>query len=259
MKLSKQSLDPLRQFVSDKEFVKDFVRARASNEYNVQTMAVFNSLDQLKNFRWPSNCVVKPTHLSREVIIRRDGAPDISLLQMNEWLNTNYYEKDREKNYKYLAPKIIVEELLLDAEGRIPNDYKIFCFSGKPKFIQVDIDRFGQHLRNCYSLNWERLPFSTLYPQAAEIMPQPSRLSDMIEVASKLARGLNFVRVDLYAFGNVVKVGEITNWPGNGVSRFIPEEADALVGRLFDNADEDVESLFSSLSRQPPVPSSKAV
>lgn len=248
LKLSQHGLDPLRQFISDKEFVKEFVRGRASDEYNVDTIAVFDSLDQLKRFDWPSDCVVKPTHLSREVVIRRNGTPEIDLALLGRWLRTNYYEIDREKNYRFLKPKIIVEKLLLDVAGNIPNDYKLFCFSGKPKFIQVDIDRFGQHLRACYSPNWRRLPFSTLYPQSLESIPQPARLHDMIDIASRLARGLQFVRVDLYAFGNEIKVGEMTNWPGNGVSAFIPEEADALIGRLFDNAEQDVETLFG-LSR----------
>src|SRR5262245_35465416 len=246
LKLSGESLDPLRQFVSDKEFLKDFVRARLSDAYNVKTIAVFDSIDQLRNFDWPSDCVVKPTHLSGELVIRRNGKPDISLAQMDGWLRTNYYDIDRERNYRNLKSKIIVEDLLLDTTENIPNDYKIFCFSGKPKFIQMDIDRFGRHQRSSYSLNWNKLPFTSLYPQAQESFPRPSRLSDMIEVASRLARGLKFVRIDLYAVGNDIKVGEMTSWPGNGVSPFIPEDADAVVGRLFDDPDADIEGLFAS-------------
>ena len=244
LKLSRQGLDPLRQFITDKEFVKEFVLARITDEYNDDTIAVFDNLDQLRGFEWPLDCVVKPTHLSREVIIRRDGKPDISASQLAEWLATNYYEMEREKNYRYLRPKIIVEELLLDVDEQIPNDYKIFCFSGKPKFIQVDVGRFGTHLRACQSLRWTRLPFSTLYPQPPDNLPRPARLQDMIDIASKLSRGLEFVRIDLYAIGNEIKVGEMTNWPGNGVSAFIPPEADGLVGRLFEDADQDVEALF---------------
>jgi hypothetical protein len=245
LKLSNASLDPLRQFVTDKEFVKDFVRARASDKYNVETFAVFDSLDQLRDFEWPADCVIKPTHSSREVIIRRNRKPDVPLERLTQWLGSNYYRDGRERNYRFLRPKIIVERLLLDEDGELPyRDYKIFCFFGKPKFVQVDIDRFGHHRRGYYSLNWKKLPFSMNYPQEMQDIARPAGLDDMLELASKLAEPLGFIRVDLYAVGEEIKVGELTSWAGNCVNQFTPPDADLLLGRLFDSPEEDVEALF---------------
>jgi len=245
LKLSPASLDPLRQLVTDKELVKDFVRARSSDEYNVETYAVFDSLNGLADFKWPMDCVIKPTHSSREVIIRRGGEPDVDLGVLNKWLTSNYYHDGRERNYRYLKPKVIVERLLLGEDGNLPyQDYKIFCFFGKPKFVQVDIDRFGQHRRSYYSLNWKKLPFTMNYPQEPGEIARPARFDDMLKLSAKLAEPLGFIRVDLYAFGQEIKVGELTSWAGNCVNKFTPRGADLLVGRLFENPEKDVETLF---------------
>jgi len=245
LKLSEASLDPLRQLVTDKALVKEFVRARASDDYNVETYAIFDNLNGVADFKWPAECVIKPTHSSREVIIRRGGEPDVDVDILRSWLSSNYYHDGRERNYRYLKPKIIVERLLLDENGSLPyQDYKIFCFFGKPKFVQVDIDRFGQHRRSYYSLNWRKLPFTMNYPLESADIKRPVRLDDMLKLSETLAEPLGFIRVDLYAFGQEIKVGELTSWVGNCVNIFSPHEADSLVGRLFENVEQDVEALF---------------
>src|ERR1044071_510736 len=43
IKTTDEVFDPLRVFVSDKEFVKLYVRAIAGDEYNVRTLAVLRS------------------------------------------------------------------------------------------------------------------------------------------------------------------------------------------------------------------------
>ena len=78
-------------------------------------------------------------------------------------MKLDFYKRSREYVYKNIKRKIIVEELILDDSKEIPNDYKIFCFNGKPKFIQVDINRFKNHKRAFFSIEWEKLPFTTLY------------------------------------------------------------------------------------------------
>lgn len=56
----------------------------------------------------------------------------------------------REWAYYGLEPGIIVEELLINEQNPEAgvNDYKIFCYDGKPKYIIVDVDRYIGHKRN---------------------------------------------------------------------------------------------------------------
>lgn len=37
------------------------------------------------------------------------------------------------------------------------KDYKFFCFNGVPKEVQVGFDRFTNHKRKIYDLNWDLL------------------------------------------------------------------------------------------------------
>jgi hypothetical protein len=82
------------------------------------------------------------------------------------------------------------------------------------------------------------------HPLDAADIERPVRLHDMLDLSERLAEPLGFVRVDLYAPGEEIKVGELTSWVGNCVNIFSPQEADSLVGRLFESVDQDVEVLF---------------
>ena len=110
------------------------------------------------------------------------------------------------------------------------RDYKFFCFNGEPRFIQVDLDRFGFHRRNFYDLKWNRLPFGILYPQYDNDVEQPASLRQMITVARNLSKDFIFSRIDLYELHCQVYFGEITFHPGGGTEPFDPDDYDKIVG-----------------------------
>ena len=71
------------------------------------------------------------------------------------------------------------------------------------------------------------------YPQGPEI-PLPSCFPRMRAVAeSARATGFDFVRVDLYALGDRIVVGELTHYPDGGNKSFDPPEWDARLGALW--------------------------
>ena len=52
----------------------------------------------------------------------------------------------------------------------------------------------------------------------------------MISVATDLAARVDFVRVDIYETNNGIKFGELTNYPGGGIEKFVPESLDEALG-----------------------------
>jgi hypothetical protein len=52
-------------------------------------------------------------------------------------------------------------------------------------------------------------------------------------VAERLAQEFDFVRVDLYALGDRIVVGELTHYPTGGNKSFEPPEWDARLGALW--------------------------
>lgn len=217
IKTSDEILDPVRVFVSDKELVKLFVKAVVGDQFNVPTIQVLHTIAAVKAYQFPPECCIKPTHMSGKVILREKNR-SIDYGEIENWFKISYYKNDREANYKNLKPKVIVEPLIFDTNN--PPDYKVFCYNGKPKLIQVDIDRHIEHTEKFFDLDWNEMPFTMHYPRSRRIMEKPKNLETMLSVASKLSEYFNFVRVDLYSNGEKCFVGEITNCPG-GASGFV--------------------------------------
>lgn len=229
MKASGELQDPLRVFVTDKELLKVYVRDMLGDAYNVDTTRVLRHASEVTEEAFPPRCVVKPTHASGEVIIRREGEA-IDLERIRRWFQLNYYRRSREPNYRYLQAKVIVEPIIFDAEDLI--DYKIFCFNGEPKLIQVDANRHVRHSRRFFDLDWQPLHFGLVYERGTFEVPRPANLAAMIDAAARLSRGFSLIRVDLYSNGERVLVGELTNCPSGANGIFYPADGEAAASRI---------------------------
>jgi hypothetical protein len=127
--------------------------------------------------------------------------------------------------------RIIVEEMLTDADGAVPDDYKFFVFGGNCAFIQVDSGRFGVRTQDFFRPDWQHLALSGGPPWADPEPAKPARLSEMIDVAERLGVGTDFVRVDLYDTGGRIVFGELTSFPAGGDTPFDPESFNEEFGR----------------------------
>src|SRR5690606_21842082 len=82
-------------------------------------------------------------------------------LLLHKWMRKNqYYRGGLEWAYKNVQPRLIAEKYLEEMDRGSITDYKFFCFNGKPKFLEVDLDRDTDHCRDFYNLDWEKLPFT---------------------------------------------------------------------------------------------------
>ena len=150
------------------------------------------------------------------------------------WLDPpSYYDLYREGNYRYLEPKLMVEEYLGEDVRYPPTDYKVFCFSGRAKFIQVDVDRFGQHMQAYFDIHWNRVGVRVAAPTPEGSLVKPRTLSEMIEVSQRLAQAFSFVRVDCYSVGAEVRIGELTHCPNGANKPVIPRKGELELGEHF--------------------------
>ena len=228
-------LDPLCQFVTDKEFAKLYIESVVGSSYLPETYRILRNAHDIEAFvpnRVP--CVVKPTHLSGAALFHTHPNDIIDRSLLREWLSESYYRRTREANYRYLRPKIIVEEFLSEDGFSVPKDYKLFCFHGVPKLIQVVGGRLEGLTRNLYDTNWHRIPIHWHYPPAEEEDGRPESLEEMLEIASQLSSRFSFVRVDLYAISTNVRVGELTFCLGAANEVMLPPAADIELAKLFD-------------------------
>jgi len=230
--------DPVYTKMSDKCQARTFVSDRLGENYLIPLIGEYDDFDDIDFTKFPQQFVIKCSHDSGSVVIVKDkDTMDVDAVKKKicKALRRNYFWIGREWAYKNIEPKIIVEKYLEDESGVELKDYKIFCFGGVPKFIQVDFDRFTNHRRNIYSPKWEYMAFTSMYPTDQDVhVPRPENLDEMLSVAETLSAGVPHVRVDLYSIGSDIKFGELTFYHGSGVEKYDPEEWDGTLGGWID-------------------------
>jgi len=230
LKTSEELLNPLRVFVSDKEYVKFYIKSVIGDKYNVPTLKILETAEDIDAYAFPSDCCIKPTHSSGMVVFREGGEP-LNLHGIKNWLRLNYYKRLREPNYQYLKPKIIVEPLIFSSTS--PADYKVYCYNGVPKAIAVVQDRQTSHKNLLLDAEWNALGYSIRYPLYEGDLEKPENFDEMMDVSRKLSKAFDgFIRVDLYSNGKELKVGELTNLSGGAESIFLPASAEGKFARL---------------------------
>ena len=237
LKNSDEARTALRTRVTDKELVKDYVTELVGPGHVVPTIAVIRSAQDLARYTFPLPCVVKPTHSSQEVMMFRDRQPDARERRiLRYWLWKSYFAASREPNYRHLEKKLIVEEAIGGGLGEI-DDVKVHCFHGRPKLIQVDYGRFGDHRRDLYDMSGALLPVEHRKPPGRRPFPYQDKLAELARLCEGLSAGFTYIRVDFYVFGEKILVGELSSFPSNCTVPFRPAAADRIIARLFDEPD----------------------
>ena len=226
--------NPLRTTLSDKYLVREWVKEKIGEKYLVTSLGVWDSFDEIDFSKLPAQFVLKCTHGTQCNII----VDDISHFDKAEakrniekWMKLNYAYISFELQYKDIVPRILAEQFIQNA-GNDLYDYKIYCYSGKPKYIQFLSDR-KHGLRMAYfDTNWNKMNFVHDHPMIEDEIKKPDNLDEMLHVAEVLSEGFPYVRVDLYRLDNgELKFGEMTFTPAGGGQNFMPPEADELLGR----------------------------
>lgn len=243
---------------ADKVAVRDHVAALVGEAHLPRLLAVVDDPADLRDLQLPPSYVVKPTHGSGAVVVVSPDAPAEARLPgpgdawaychlrpeaveverlvevAREWSEQLYGQgPNKEWAYGQIPRRTIVEELLVGADGGIPEDYKVFVFHQRAGFVQLDLGRFGDRTQDFYTTAWEHLPVSGGPPMASSPQPRPERLDEMLALAETLGAGTDFVRVDFYALPDRVVVGELTNYPGGGDKPFSPPRFNEELGRMW--------------------------
>lgn len=175
----------------------------------------------------PEHWVLKPNHRSGPIEFGA-GPPDLTALAVatEGWLAETQSRLLREWAYSFAERTLLVEEFL---EGAADVDFKLFVFDGVVRLIAVTRDRHGS-LRQClYTPEWTRVD-GAMGNAPAEPEPAPELLATMVRAAETLARGWDFMRVDLYVSDGEVWFGEVTPYPNSGLTPYLPRAFDDWLG-----------------------------
>ena len=201
-------------------------------------LGVWNEVDEIDFDSLPEQFVLKCTHDSGGVVICKDKKTfdkEAAIRKLKHCYKRNYYQNSREPAYKNIKPRVIAEKFMVDETGWDLKDYKIFCFNGKPTYVEVDYNRSVKHMLNAYDLNWNFLEFCDSSPNNRDAnITKPQRLNEMLEIAKKLSKDMAFLRVDMYSIYDKIYCGELTLYPGSGFIQFNPMRTDYELGKLLE-------------------------
>lgn len=218
----------------DKYEVRQFVTDCIGKKYLIDCIDVYESVDKFDLSKLPDQFVLKGTHGSGYNIIVKDKkeiSEESIKIQLKKWMSENFYDIGKEIQYKNIKPRFVCEKYLEDDSGEL-RDYKIFCFDGIPKFIQVDNGRMSNHTQDFYDLNWNKLDLEFAGKNSDICTERPKKLDTMLNLATKLSKKFPFVRVDLYYVDDKIYFGELTFTPTDGMSRFKPNFKDIEISNM---------------------------
>lgn len=219
----------------DKYEVREVIKEKLGDGYMFPLLGVWDSYKDIDFTKLPNQFVLKCTHDSGSVKIVKDK-DEINHQEFNSFftsrLRINSFTLGREYPYKNVKPRIIAEQLM--GGGTIPNDYKFFCFDGKPTIMFVATERAsGDTKFDFYDMDFKHLDIVNIHPQSTVGgIKKPECFEEMKKIAEKCSKGMKFVRIDLYEIGGKVYFGEYTFFHGGGFWLFKPEHWEKDLGDL---------------------------
>lgn len=229
----------------DKYTFKQYIKEKLGDGYTAPLIQVWNSPDEVSIRDVPAQKFVLKSTLQSDgkfiVLVTDKDALDIDAVEneiKTHWFDTRQLLTNSFCSAYYGAkPRVIVEAYVEEFAG-CANDYKLFCFHGKPAFFYVAEDHFknGENTEvypiTFYDLDWNvmdvRYGKHTTNPHVA----RPYHMEEMIRIAKKLSSEFAFVRVDFFDTPDKLYLAELTFYPGGGATPYYPESFDEKMGSM---------------------------
>ncbi|MGI6614337.1 MAG: hypothetical protein GX839_07655 [Fastidiosipila sp.] len=217
---------------ADKYRVREYVAEKGYGNILNELYAVYMSARDINFQSLPKRFVLKCNHASGTNIICEDKTnlnKKETVKKLNKWLKVKNGFISGEYHYNHIVPLIIAEKNLASEDGRLPRDYKVFCFNGEPRFLVVysgkDSRTFISADRAVFDFDWTPLECVTdKYPSSPEKYPRPEKLEEIYQIARGLSSGFPFVRVDFYVAEGRIVFGEMTFFPTGGFKKEFSKE-----------------------------------
>lgn len=236
---------------SDKLLVRDYVKERIGEKYLTKLYQVCNKFGEINFEQLPDQFVIKTNHDSGSVFLIKDKIK-INLKEIKEQtdqsLSRFYGWNNGEWSYKFIDPKIIVEEYIEPLSITPPPDYKFHCVDGKVMWLQYIFDR-GKYTKETIIDAFGRVTdiHFDRNMQHIDTFIKPKKWDEMCSIAERLSKGWKYVRVDLYLIANQPIFGEMTFFPYYGAYK---GEGQKKLGQLLDFDRKTFEPLIYQKNRK---------
>lgn len=221
---------------SDKYLVREYIESKGLGHILNDLYCVYDRPEDINLDDLPDKFVMKLSNGSGTNLICRDKSKLNQVEVIKQFKSFVFKVKanlGREWPYLKTESKIVVERLLEDEThiNNAVNDYKIFCYDGKPEYVICISDRYSAQCNHLvYDTKWNKVNVASEDARINEDSPKPENLEEMLEVAARLSEDFSFARIDLYSVENKIYFGEITFYPWSGYMEFEPDEFDFVLG-----------------------------
>lgn len=232
---------PEYSIMVDKYLAKEYVGEKIGMQHIIPLLGVWDRFEDIDFSKLPDKFVLKCNHDCGGVVICKDKKSfdkRAAKKKLKKHLKQNFYYYGREWPYKNVKPRILCEQYMEDAVDNELKDYKVMCFSGEPKYIQVHSGRYTdkQH-QDFYDTDWNKTNISQTggmkkFQSSDVYAKRPVNLDLMIEFSRELSKEMRQARIDWYEVNGQLYFGEITLFDGSGFVLFDDRKVDEALGSL---------------------------
>lgn len=228
---------PVYKYWVDKYEVRNYIEKTIGSKYLIPIYGVWDKYEDINFDELPPSFVLKCTHDSGSVMFIKDKN-----IMNHEKTRKFFYKRlkvdffhysGREWVYKGLKPRIIAEKYMNMSNNNGIQNYKIYCFNGEPRFLQIEcgLTRNNSTKLDFYDFDLNVMPFFRKdHPRLDSDVIKPRHMDEMIAIAQKLSKDVPFLRVDLYEIEDTIYFSELTFYPGSGYVNFYPQEWNNSIG-----------------------------
>ncbi len=217
-------------FLADKFAVRKYVAERVGERYLIPLLGVYDQLTPEIFADLPEKFILKATHGCKwHQIVRDKSQLDVAatVRRFNRYVRKWYGRKSGQYHYRLIRPRIVIEQLL-EVDGESPADYDFFCYHNRGEFDYALAVVLPNAVRSVYYHHDWSVSNGTCTPEEVARLRAPPNFTEMLDVAERLSRGFDFLRIDLYNVNGRVYFGEVTCTPAGG---FVPISDPARAAR----------------------------
>ncbi len=212
-------LNPLLTITADKYrvrgYLKEVLGPGGAAEILIPLLFATDRPETIPYEDLPDKFIVKANHASgwNMVVDKKVNCKEEVINNCRKWLKMCYGLLNNEWAYVKIKPKVVIEKLLYDEEGNLPNNIKFYMFHGCCRYVRI-ANNLKDLPSSSYTPDWQYLPLLENGKRGPEVK-KPVNYEKMLFLAETLSADFEFVRVDLYNLNGKIYFGELTHSPNN--------------------------------------------
>ncbi len=222
--------------LADKYRVRKWISEKIGESHLIPLIGAYDSFDEINFDELPDQFCIKANHGSGMNYVVKDKSK-IEYKKLKEmcslWLKCPYYAHLLELQYKKMPRKLLIEKYIEEIDGDL-KDYKVHCFNGEPRIIQIigERDLTNHSAKEAFvDIDWNRIDtMYNTYKQYESLPEKPNNYEEMLSISKTLSKGFKYVRVDLYSIRDNWVFGEMTFTPFSGYGKWNNEQNNIIVG-----------------------------